>query len=182
MCKKDLIKIDHINAQSIQGHMEEIRLLVEDRSVDILCISETWLLPIVDNRYIKIPNFNIFRYDAGRGGGVCIYVKDYLKVSEIQLNIPRIENVDSIWLTVQSSKFPSFILGTVYRHPHALVNSFDYIEDIFKEILLKNKPVFIFGDINDDLCRNAKLGNVLKTCRLKQLATKPELESRNPLK
>ena len=174
VCKKDLIKIDHINAQSIQGHMEEIRLLVEDRSVDILCISETWLLPIVDNRYIKIPNFNIFRYDAGRGGGVCIYVKDYLKVSEIQLNIPRIENVDSIWLTVQSSKFPSFILGTVYRHPHALVNSFDYIEDIFKEILLKNKPVFIFGDINDDLlCKNAKLGNILKTCKLEQLATKP---------
>ena len=172
--KKDLIKIEHINAQSVQGHMEEIKMLIEDRSIDILCISETWLLPLVEDKYVNVPNFNIFRYDVGRGGGVCVYVQDYLKVSEIDLNIPKVENVDDIWLCIQSSKFPSFILGTVYRHPHALVSSFDYMSDIFKEILLKNKPVYILGDMNDDLfCNNAKLSNILKICKLDQLITKP---------
>ena len=63
--KKDLIKIEHINAQSVQGHIEEIKMLIEDRSIDILCISETWLLPLIEDKYVKVPNFNIFRYDVG---------------------------------------------------------------------------------------------------------------------
>ena len=68
----DKIKIVHINAQSVQGHMDEIKLLIKDGNIDILCISETWLLPTVENRFIQIPNFNIFRQDEGRGGGVCV--------------------------------------------------------------------------------------------------------------
>ena len=70
--KSDKIKIEYINAQSIQGHIDEIKLLINDRNVDILCVSETWLLPTVENRFINIPNFNIFRQDEGRGGGVCV--------------------------------------------------------------------------------------------------------------
>ena len=136
-----MIKIEYIDAQSVQGHIEEIEMLIEDRSIDILCISETWLLPLVEGKYINVPNCNILRYDIGRGGRVCVYAQDYLKVSEIDLNIPKVENVDNIWLCIQSSRFPSLILGTVYRHPHSLVNSFDYMFNIFKEILLKNKPV-----------------------------------------
>ena len=43
----------------MQGHIEEILLLLNDK-VNILCISETWLLPSVQNRFIINPNFNIF--------------------------------------------------------------------------------------------------------------------------
>ena len=135
--KSDKIKIEHINAQSIQGHLDEIRLLINDRNIDILCVSETWLLPTVENRFINIPDFNIFRHDEGRGGGVCVYVRDSLKTSQVHVSVPKVGGVDHIWLDIQSSKFPSFIIGTVYRHPHALINSFEYLSDIFKEILLR---------------------------------------------
>ena len=128
-----MIKIDHINAQSVQGHIDEIRLMVQDRNTDILCISESWLLPITHDNYINIPNYNVFRYDAGRGGGVCVYIKTCLKVSIINLTLPKLENVDNIWLNVQSSKFPSFIIGTIYRLLHAHVNSFDHIEKNFRD-------------------------------------------------
>ena len=169
-----MIKIEHINAQSVQGHIDEIRLMVHDRDIDILCISESWLLPVIHDNYINIPKYNVFRYDVGRGGGVCVYIRNCLKVSVINLSLPKVENVDILWLNVQSSKFPSFIIGTVYRHPHAHVNSFDYIEESFREIVIKNKPVFILGDINDDLlCRNAKLHAIFKNCSLNQLITKP---------
>ena len=59
--KKDKIKIEYINAQSLQGHMDEIKFLVDDREIDVLCICETWLTPFVENRFVKISNFNIFR-------------------------------------------------------------------------------------------------------------------------
>ena len=111
--------------------MEEIRLLVSEKNLDILCISETWLHPNVNDYCIRIPNFNIFRHDVGRGAGVCIYVRDSFKVTQIDMNTPIIENVEHLWLSIQSAKFPSFIVGTVYRHPHAHVQSFDYNSDIF---------------------------------------------------
>ena len=154
--------------------MEEIRLLVSEKNLDILCISETWLQPNVDNYCIRVPNFNIFRHDVGRGAGVCIYVRDCFKVTLINLNTPIAENVEHVWLSIQSAKSPSFIVGTVYRHPHAHVQSFDYISDIFKEILLRNKAVFILGDLNDNLLlRNSKLSNILDSCKLEQLINEP---------
>ena len=172
--KQDKIKIEHINAQSLQGHMEEIRFLVDDRKVDVLCISETWLTPLVENRFVNIPNFNIFRQDTGRGGGVCLYVKDSFKSSQIHVNFPKIEGVEHIWVNIQSCKFPSFIVGTIYRHPHALVDSFEHISDILKEILVRNKPMFIFGDVNDDLLGvNSKISRILSTCKLQQLIISP---------
>ena len=171
---KDKIKIEHINAQSLQGHMEEINLLINDRCINILCISETWLLPSIESKFINIPNFNVFRQDGGRGGGVCMYVEDSFKCSQIHVSVPKQENVDLLWLDIQSNKFPSFIVGTVYRHPHALAESFEYISDVFKEILLRNKPVFVTGDVNDDLFNgNSKLCKVLNVCNLHQLITKP---------
>ena len=156
--------------------MDEIRLLTLEKDLDILCISETWLQPNVSDQYIEILDFNVYRHDVGRGAGVCVYVRDYLKVTQINTNTPLMENIEHIWLSIQSSKFPSFILGTLYRHPHAHVESFDYISDVFKEILLRNKgkSVFILGDLNDNLfLRNSKLGNILDSCKLDQLVTEP---------
>ena len=148
-------------------------MLINQSNSDILCVSETWLLPSVSNAFIDIPHFSIFRRDHGRGGGVCIYVSENLKSSQINLNTPKTDSVEDIWLCIQSSKFPSFIIGTIYRHPHAPVAAFDYISNVFKEILLRNKPVFILGDINDDLfCGNSNLGKLFKTHNLHQLITK----------
>ena len=62
----------------------------------------------------------------------------------------------------------------LYRHPKALSNSFEYITSILKEICIKNKPLFIFGDINDDLfLQEAKLLKIIKSMKLCQIIEKP---------
>ena len=53
---KDLLKIIHINSQSLLGHLDEVKLLAVETDVDVLCISETWLLPTIEDRFINIPN------------------------------------------------------------------------------------------------------------------------------
>ena len=117
--KKDKIIIDHINAQSLLGNFEEIEHLVNSRNMDILCISETWLLPGIQSRLINIPGYSVHRYDMGRGGGVCIYVRTIFNVTVLSTNLERAPLVEDIWLAIQSHKFPSFIVGCIYRHPHA---------------------------------------------------------------
>ena len=139
-----------------------------------MCISESWLLPIVQDRFINIPNFKIFRCDRGKGGGVCIYVRDELQVTLINTNVPEHPLVEDIYLTIQYRKQPSFIVGSIYRHPHAQANSFEYILDIHKSLILRNKPLFILGDLNDDLLdTNPKLNKIIKSAKLVQLINKP---------
>ena len=174
-CKRmQYLTIEHINAQSIVGHLDEIVLLVNERKIDILCVSETWLTPIVADKYIKIPEFDIFRQDLKPGGGVCIYVRSDLKATRVELKIENETLVEDLWLQVQFKKLPSIIIGTIYRHPKALSNSFDYILSLLKEICIRNKPVFIFGDINDDLfLQHAKLHKIMKIMKLSQIIEKP---------
>lgn len=126
MDKKENIVIEYLNAQSLLCHIDEIRFLVEERNVDILCVSETWLHETDIDLSVNINNFHIYRCDKGRGGGTCIYVRNNLLVNilEFEINNDDVE-VEDIWLTIQYRKFPSFVVGCIYRHPHALVTSFN---------------------------------------------------------
>ena len=151
-----------------------MELLMETQKIDIMCICETWLHPNIRNDFISIPSYNVYREDLGRGGGVCIYVKDHLKVNEIRNCNDRQEGVECIWLSVQHRYLPSFIIGCVYRHPKASGESFNFILESFKNMLLRNKSIFIFGDFNDNLLNHGnKMSKMVKSLKLEQLISKP---------
>lgn len=172
--QKDLIKIEHLNAQSLLSNFNDIELLINDRDVDILCISESWLPPVMQNNFIEILGYSVYRCDGGRGGGVCIYVRENLKVNVLTPSLERPPQVEDLWLAIQYKKFPSFIVGCVYRHPHALNESFNYLSDIFSNMCLRKKPLLILGDFNDNLMfSDNKMGNIIQTLHLVQLIEKP---------
>ena len=101
-------------------------------------------------------------------------VRSDLKVTNIKTNIDKIDGIEDIWISIQRKKLPSFIIGCVYRHPKAPILSFEYLKNVFKEICLKKKPVFILGDMNDDfLLPNCKLQRIVSQLNMKQLITKP---------
>ena len=166
--------VEHVNAQSLLSSMDEIVLLMKDRDIDILCVSESWLLPNVPDDFVDIPGYKIFRCDGGRGGGVCIYVKDVLSANVINLRVPKQEGIEDMWVTVQCRKLPAIVIGCMYRHPKAPVAAFDYMQDIFRLISLKNKAIFILGDFNDNLlASNNKMTKIIKNNKLSQIISKP---------
>ncbi len=60
--------------------MEELEVIIIQCKPDVIMISETWLLDIVPDEAVSIPNFNLIRKDrlAGRGGGCkCMYGRPY---------------------------------------------------------------------------------------------------------
>ena len=163
-----------MNAQSLLCNIDEIKLLIREMNYDVLCISETWLESNIPDAYIVIPGFNVYRCDYGRGGGSCIFYRDDLKVTLLETYIDKVEGVEDVWVSVQSRKLPSVVIGSVYRHPKASVISFDYMYDVFKKMCMKNKPIFIFGDINDDMfIQNNKLSKLIKGLNLMQIIDKP---------
>lgn len=116
-----------------------MKLLLIDRNIDVLCVSETWLHSNIPDAYINIPTYTVYRCDNGRGAGVCIYVNNSLTSSLIKLEVPRQVGVEDVWVQVQCRKLPAIIIGCVYRHPKALAASFDYIQDVFRTVCLRNK-------------------------------------------
>ena len=154
--------------------------MLHNENIDILCICETWLEASIDDKYIKISDFHVVRCDAGRGSGVCIYIRDYFNYSVSSHGVDSLVGVEDIWIQIQYRKFPSFILGCVYRHPKALVASFTYLSDVFRNILLRKKPIFIMGDFNDDLlAKGNNLNRVARNLNLKQVIDKPTRITRN---
>lgn len=172
--KKDELTIEHINAQSLLSSLDEVKLLVIERNIDVLCVSESWLTSHTPDMFINFPNYKVFRNDNGRGAGTCIYAKSVLNPILINIDVPKQEGVEDVWIKVQRKKFPSIIVGCMYRHPKALAASFDYIQDVFKQVCLQNKKVFILGDFNDDLLsKGNKVGKIIKNSSLTQVIDTP---------
>ena len=164
----------HLNAQSLSCHLDEIEILINENNLDVLCVSETWIDPNTSDRFVSIPNFKIFRNDHGRGGGVCIYVSSDLSATPINMNKENVDGIEDIWLTIQCRKLPSIIVACIYRHPKTTAKNFEYLLDCLRNICLKNKPVLILGDINDDqLNSNSKLSKIIKMTKFTQLIDKP---------
>ena len=167
------LKVEHLNAQSLLSNFDEIEAHMMSRDVDIMCLSESWLLPLTHDRFIQIPGYSVYRCDAGMGGGVCVYVKEGLKVNVLTITFERPKYIEDIWMTIQYKNFPSFVIGCVYRHPHALSDTFAYLSDIFTSMCLRNKPLLILGDFNDDqFLSDNKIAKINESLHLTQLIKK----------
>ncbi len=92
-----------------------------------MCVSETWLLPHIPDSYVNISGYHVYRCDKGKSGGTCIYVKDNLTSKVITCDIIRPIGIEGVWISVQCRKFPSIIIGSIYRHPKSTQETFDYL-------------------------------------------------------
>ena len=90
--------------------------MLYEENIDILCVCETWLDSSIDDKFIHIPNFKVVRCDAGRGSGVCIYVRESLDFSVINSNVEKFEGIEDVWLQVQLKKV-SFIYYWMHLSP-----------------------------------------------------------------
>ena len=138
-----------MNVQSLLCRKNEIEVYLNRRNVDILCLTETWLTSNIPDSFIDFPNYTVYRCDKGRGGGCCIYVKNTLTVNECNLDVVKIDGIEEVWLSIQSRKLPSVIVGCLYRHPHASNDTFDHILECLRSACLKKKAIYVLGDLLD---------------------------------
>lgn len=96
------IKICHINAQSLQGKIDEFRFRFENSHMDLICISETWFDSDTSDLSVSLNGYNVRRVDRDDGyGGVAIYIrkgihfsvkctsKDVQIMDDIDLSVPK---------------------------------------------------------------------------------------------
>jgi hypothetical protein len=91
-------KLASLNITSLPKHIDELRVLLADRPVDVLSINETRLDNSVADSDVNIPGYEIIRRDRmtnGRfGGGVCFYVRTSVNYClRSDFNINQLENL-----------------------------------------------------------------------------------------
>ena len=52
---RGLVKIGHLNTQSITSKLDDIKILLRDQQLDILCLLETWLSPQMSEPVFNLP-------------------------------------------------------------------------------------------------------------------------------
>lgn len=162
------ILIKHINVRSLKSKLDQIKMMIKDESIDILCCTETWLEPDISSNLIQIEGFNVYRKDrVKKGGGAIIYVREEYTSSQVMQN--NNDEVEDLWVNVQVRKNKSFVVGSVYRQPKASVQSFEYIEERLREAITLEKNLYILGDFNDDQMKSSKLKQIIKRLGLQQL-------------
>ncbi len=73
-------------------------------------------------------------------------------------------------ISIQCRKLPSVIVGSIHRHPKAPQETFDYLHEVLRHLSLRNKGLYVLGDLNDDWLTS---GNKLSAKKLYQIIDKP---------
>lgn len=152
-----ITKISFLNIRSIRNKIEELELVTNKLSPDILCLSEHWLTPSEINSFCiaNYSNTDIFYRKLLSHGGVAILSKPHLNVS----HIPEIsdfcleksfECAGGYWLLHDRQ----IIVLSLYRSPTGDIQTFlSRLEDV---LILSTKihpiaEIVIGGDLNIDL-------------------------------
>ena len=113
------------NANHIFNKLDELRALTSIYSVDIICITETWLTAEIPDSACHLPGYVVFRKDrsTGQGGGVLCFVRSNVK--SLVLEPAYANNVkhdfEILWLGIRPAILPrpvSIIVVAVVYCPH----------------------------------------------------------------
>ena len=144
---KNIIKIAHLNAQSIKNMTTDIELMIKEEAIDILSINESWLKP---NNKLKIPGFTITRKDreSGKGGGVLLCIRNSIPFTHVDLNSnPDLKSTHTEILTIKIHKIlpnnDDLTISTYYNPPDTPLNT-----PLLQNIFDANPNHLLIGDLN----------------------------------
>ena len=171
---KSCLSLIHLNIQSICPKLDIINGNLKD--FDILCFTESWLDPNVNDSELMLDNFNVpFRFDRQdrAGGGVIVYTKDHLYCK--RRNDLEIQGIECVWLEI-TEKNEKYLIGTFYRPPNCLTNTWNLIdESIELAIDTQIKNIIITGDFNENQLHktDTKISYISANYNLHQLILEP---------
>jgi hypothetical protein len=152
------------NVRSLLNKVEELTITIRKNNIDVCFLTETWLDESIPNSLIEVDGFSLFRSDRNtNGGGVALYIKNTMVVSQIPLHtIPSITQSSSEILAVFIHHVNIAIIVIYHpfwgNSPHhdsavmALEDLCDYIR--INYTACSSSPswllgIIIAGDIND---------------------------------
>jgi len=136
--------------------LDELSLIIEQHSIGIACITETWLKPSVSDDVTQIDKYVCHRRDRqdGRdGGGVFVCVRNNIQCT--RLHSYESNDLEVMWLLCRETRMPRclshILIGAVYHPPNAnhhimLTYIIDCLDQLSKDH--PNLGIILLGDFN----------------------------------
>ena len=116
-----------LNIESVLGHIDQLRILLDQEKPYIMCPNETKLNLSKSDSLVNVDNYQIVRNDRDRhGGGIAVYVHDSRSYKIRSDLMP--DNLEVVTLQIANSKFKPFIVTSLYRPPGKLASYFNDME------------------------------------------------------
>ena len=131
-----------LNIFSLMGHLDELRLLIEDKKPHIIGINETEIDQFINDSDISIEGYDVVRRDRNKfGGGVALYVHKSInfKVREDLMKY----DIETISVQVKIGNYKPFIVTSIYGPPKVPTDKFSEIEALVATIDNENKESII---------------------------------------
>jgi len=110
--------------------------LIKLSEYDIVCVTESWATPLINDSELQIPGYTMYRKDRGtirdaRGGGVLIYINaNYVSLINDGLNLFKCE---TLWIKIITGMNGFFNLGVCYRSPNVPPEEVENLFMVIKE-------------------------------------------------
>ena len=139
------IQLIYTNIRGLRNKLEDLHLLLEMHSPDIIALSETWLNSDIRDSEIQLPGYLLTRADrpgARAGGGVLLYWKECLKVHILEVTHDE-GGSTALWCRINDG-FRCATLSVIYRSPTD--PAVQVLDSICR--LGKSKNCLVVGDFN----------------------------------
>lgn len=111
-----------INIQGLLWHLDELKLLLVNKRVDIVCVTETHLTAEMSEHEYEISNYNDVKMFSSnkRTGGVVIYVRKDVDFEVIDTVVNNEDNEVNMWICSILLKgiCKKIIISNVYHSPN----------------------------------------------------------------
>ncbi len=96
------------NVNRLSNKLDELYILLADSSVDIVCITETWLTAETPDSFCNLFGYLFYRNDRieRMGGGVGCYVKTGIFSRLIDPPVLKKLNFEVLWLALRPRVLP----------------------------------------------------------------------------
>lgn len=143
------ISVLFTNIRSVVRNRDDLSIVIDASSSDIVVLTETWLSSVVRDNEIfdSVKCYNFYRCDRTdrRGGGVLIAVNKAIECYHVNIVSP----LELVCVRLQCA-YRNIILCVCYRPPNAPANFCSDLHDALNMICSRFPlaPMFLLGDFN----------------------------------
>ena len=130
----------HLNVHYLYPKLDEIKMLLQEQDIDILCLCETFLNQDFSDDELKVGGYNFIRKDRqSPGAGLIIYIKSYLSYTrhvDMETN-----DLESIWVEFKHNKQKTFFTYYCYRPPSSSIDWINKFENNTEREISGNREI-----------------------------------------
>ena len=136
-----------LNIASLPKHIDELRLQLTKKPLDILSINETRLDDTINDGLIHLNGYDVLRKDRNRmGGGVAIYFRNNINTINRNELVP--DSLEALSVEVRKPKSKPILIVSCYRPPNSDHEVLKLIGNLIRNLDVEGKEFVILGDFN----------------------------------